>query len=111
MVSFCVVSGVNVVVWVDVDDDGDLDFFVFCWIWCELFLCLFFFVDVDGQLKEVLGSLVFNMWGYWESVVFGDFDRDGDLDFVVVQGMMFDFVWEGRELLLVGFCGVLNWMY
>ena len=65
--------------WTDFDNDG----------WTDLILAgewmpLRFFKNDHGKLKEVTGETgIGDQSGWWNSIVAGDFDNDGDIDYVV----------------------------
>ena len=67
--------------WSDVDTDGWPDLLVTT-EWGPVHL----FLNRQGALEEVTKSLVFaEHLGWWNSIVGGDFDADGDMDYVTLN--------------------------
>ena len=66
-------------IWTDFDNDG----------WKDLILAgewmpLTFFKNVNGHLQNITASTgLANFKGWWNSIAAGDFDNDGDIDYVV----------------------------
>ena len=64
--------------WTDYNNDGWMDLLV-----AGEFMPLSFFSNEEGNLKEESGGTgLSNTSGWWNSLVGGDFDRDGDIDYV-----------------------------
>ncbi|HEY6978281.1 MAG TPA: VCBS repeat-containing protein [Chitinophagaceae bacterium] len=65
-------------IWTDFDNDG----------WKDLILAgewmpVTFFKNVNGRLQDVTGSTGLDSFkGWWNSIAAGDFDNDGDIDYV-----------------------------
>ncbi len=64
-------------IWSDFDRDGKTDLVV-----VGEFMPITFFQNQGGKLVKVEDSGVQNLSGWWNSVVGGDFDNDGDTDYV-----------------------------
>ena len=65
--------------WTDFNNDGNVDLIV-----VGEFMEVRFFRNSDGKLTDVTqGTGLKNMNGWWNSIVSGDFDQDGDTDYVV----------------------------
>jgi hypothetical protein len=65
--------------WTDFDNDSDTDLII-----VGEFMPIQFFRNIDGQLENVSGQtgLTYTA-GWWNSINSGDFDQDGDLDYVL----------------------------
>ncbi len=64
--------------WTDFDEDGQVDLMI-----CGEWMPLTFFKNQDGTLINVTGQTgLSHTNGWWNSLVSGDFDRDGDIDYV-----------------------------
>ncbi len=69
---------VTAALWTDFNQDHQMDLIV-----TGEWMPIRFFAQEDGKLKEVTAATsLLNMEGWWNSLVSGDFDRDGDLDYV-----------------------------
>ena len=65
--------------WTDFNSDGAIDLIV-VGEWMEIT----FFENQDGQLKNVTDqSGVAGLSGFWNSINGGDFDQDGDIDYIL----------------------------
>lgn len=64
--------------WTDYDNDGDEDLMV-----AGDFMTITFFNNKDGKLKKVESSGLEDYSGIWNSIASGDFDQDGDIDYIV----------------------------
>ncbi len=65
--------------WTDFDGDGDADLIV-----VGEFMPIQFFLNTGGQLENVSSQTGLRYTsGWWNSINGGDFDRDGDLDYVL----------------------------
>lgn len=69
---------INAALWSDFDNDG----------WIDLILCpewqpLQFYKNDKGKLKKIEISGLEHTSGWWQSIMGGDFDNDGDTDYVV----------------------------
>ena len=65
--------------WTDFDNDTDADLIV-----VGEFMPLQFFRNTEGRLENVSGQTGLSYTaGWWNSINSGDFDRDGDLDYVL----------------------------
>ncbi|MGB6151314.1 MAG: VCBS repeat-containing protein, partial [Pricia sp.] len=65
--------------WTDFNDDGYIDLIV-----VGEFMDVRFFKNKEGRLVDVTQETgLKNMNGWWNSIVSGDFDQDGDTDYVV----------------------------
>jgi enediyne biosynthesis protein E4 len=73
------VTGVTGALWTDVDDDGWLDLWVTrSWGSSSLWM------NQQGRLVErTAESGLGERTGWWQGVIAGDFDADGDLDYIV----------------------------
>lgn len=65
-------------IWSDVDQDGDPDLLVVG----EL-MAIQVFLNESGKLVPMTETGLESYKGWWNSIVSGDFDQDGDVDFVV----------------------------
>ncbi|HZY77974.1 MAG TPA: VCBS repeat-containing protein [Cyclobacteriaceae bacterium] len=63
--------------WTDYDNDGKIDL-----ILAGEFMPLTFFHNDGGKLTKVADTGIQGETGWWNSVVGGDFDNDGDIDYV-----------------------------
>ncbi|MBS1505474.1 MAG: VCBS repeat-containing protein [Bacteroidetes bacterium] len=64
--------------WTDYDNDGAIDLMV-----VGEFMPITFFKNNNGRLSRAIDSGLENKVGWWNSIGAGDFDRDGDIDYVV----------------------------
>ena len=64
--------------WTDYDNDGDLDLMI-----VGEWMGIVFFENNSGHLKKQVIEGLDNMEGWWFSVAKGDFDLDGDDDYLV----------------------------
>ncbi|WP_333820352.1 VCBS repeat-containing protein [Ohtaekwangia sp.] len=64
--------------WTDFDLDGKTDLVV-----AGEFMPVTFFKNQGGTLSKIEASGVENMRGWWNSITAGDFDSDGDIDYIV----------------------------
>ncbi|WP_162628102.1 VCBS repeat-containing protein [Arcticibacterium luteifluviistationis] len=64
--------------WTDYDNDGDEDLMV-----AGDFMAISFFNNDNGKLKKVEKTGIEDYSGIWNSITAGDFDQDGDIDYVV----------------------------
>jgi len=62
----------------DFNNDGASDLII-----VGEFMPVTFFTNVKGTFKKLQDTGLENFTGWWNSIVSGDFDRDGDSDFVV----------------------------
>ncbi|PWT96442.1 MAG: RNA-binding protein [Bacteroidetes bacterium] len=66
-------------VWTDFDNDGSVDLII-VGEWTPIR----FFKNVSGSFKEITASTgMQNESGWWNSITSGDFDNDGDMDYIV----------------------------
>lgn len=65
-------------IWSDVDGDGQVDLVVVG----EL-MAITVFKNTNGKLEKMSDTGLENYLGWWNSISAGDFDQDGDSDFVV----------------------------
>lgn len=66
-------------IWTDFDGDGAIDLIV-----TGQWMPISFYKNVEGKLVNVTkNSGIENDKGWWQSIVAGDFDDDGDVDYVV----------------------------
>ncbi len=66
-------------VWTDFDNDGKIDL-----ILAGEWMPVTFFKNTGGKLVDVTAQTgIGNQKGWWNSIVAGDFDNDGDIDYVV----------------------------
>lgn len=63
--------------WADYDNDGDKDLIV-VGEWMPIVI----FNNQDGKLLKVTNNELNNATGWWFSIEQGDFDNDGDIDFI-----------------------------
>ena len=63
--------------WTDFDNDGWTDL-----ILAGEFMSIKFFKNDHGKLK-LINSGIDKQVGWWNSIVAGDFDNDGDIDFIM----------------------------
>ena len=61
----------------DYDDDGELDLIV-----VGEMMAITIFSNLDGQFTKLASTGIENYFGLWNSISGGDFDNDGDLDYV-----------------------------
>lgn len=64
--------------WSDFDNDKAMDLII-----VGEFMSIKFYRNVQNKLEIVKGTGVENLSGWWNSIVGGDFDEDGDTDYVV----------------------------
>jgi hypothetical protein len=64
--------------WTDFNSDGNVDLVV-----VGEFMPISFFENSEGKLKRHNESGIDGVTGWWNSIVGGDFDKDGDTDYVV----------------------------
>jgi hypothetical protein len=64
--------------WTDFSGDGTVDLMV-----VGEFMPIVFFANDNGKLKKVTPANVEQRTGWWNSIVGGDFDKDGDIDYIV----------------------------
>jgi enediyne biosynthesis protein E4 len=64
--------------WSDFDNDGKIDL-----VLAGEFMPVTFFKNNGAQFNKVAASGIENQTGWWNSIAAGDFDRDGDTDYVV----------------------------
>ncbi|KAA2215570.1 VCBS repeat-containing protein [Maribacter flavus] len=64
--------------WADVDSDGIDDLIVI-----GEFMPITVFKNNGEKLTKLEGTGMDDLYGFWESIVAHDFDKDGDLDFIV----------------------------
>lgn len=64
--------------WADVDSDGINDLIVI-----GEFMPITVFKNNGEKLTKMEGTGMDDLYGFWESIVAHDFDKDGDLDFIV----------------------------
>lgn len=64
--------------WTDYDNDGAVDLMV-----VGEFMPITFFKNNNGRLSRAIDSGLESKIGWWNSIGAGDFDRDGDTDYVV----------------------------
>ncbi|MEX2234877.1 MAG: VCBS repeat-containing protein [Cyclobacteriaceae bacterium] len=70
---------VSSALWTDFDDDGQLDLMV-----AGEWMPVTFFKNNNGQFTNVTGELgLSRTTGWWNSLAGGDFDNDGDTDYVI----------------------------
>jgi hypothetical protein len=63
--------------WTDFDNDGKTDLVV-----AGEFMAITFFRNEGGKLAKMADSGIQNHTGWWNSLTGGDFDNDGDVDYV-----------------------------
>jgi enediyne biosynthesis protein E4 len=63
--------------WTDFDQDGKVDLIV-----VGEFMPITFFKNSDGKLHQLSASGIDQYTGWWNSIVSGDFDKDGDTDYI-----------------------------
>lgn len=87
------------VFWIDVDGDGWEDFMIVGEWMFIIYLC-----NQEGQLQFMLVLEDKGICGWWYSIEFGDFDGDGDQDFIVGNiGLNNKFYFSEKKNLYV-FC-------
>lgn len=64
--------------WTDANNDGLIDLMV-----VGEFMQITFFFNEGGKLKKASGTGLEGLTGWWTSIVAGDFDADGDTDYLV----------------------------
>jgi hypothetical protein len=69
---------VSSALWTDFDNDQQTDL-----ILTGEFMPLRIFQNLHGQLKEISDTGLQHRSGWWNSIVAGDFDEDGDMDYAV----------------------------
>ncbi|MBY0434824.1 MAG: FG-GAP-like repeat-containing protein, partial [Cyclobacteriaceae bacterium] len=72
------VGMVSDAIWTDFNDDGKVDLLV-----VGEFMAPTFFTNTGSKLEPLANSGLENYSGWWMSVTGGDFDNDGDTDYVV----------------------------
>jgi enediyne biosynthesis protein E4 len=65
-------------IWTDVDGDGKVDLMV-----VGEFMAITVFRNEGGKLNKMTDTGLENYTGWWNSITAGDFDGDGDIDYVV----------------------------
>ncbi len=66
-------------IWTDFDGDGKIDLIVTC-EWSPIL----FFKNMGGTFKNISKETgIGDKLGWWTSIIAGDFDNDGDIDYVV----------------------------
>ena len=65
-------------VWTDFGNDGWKDLII-----TGEWMPLTFFKNVNGHLQNIASTGLQNYKGWWNSIAAGDFDNDGDIDYVV----------------------------
>jgi enediyne biosynthesis protein E4 len=68
---------VNDALWTDIDNDGKVDLLI-----AGEFMPLTIFKNNGGTLARLTGTGLEKYSGWWNSVTAGDFDNDGDIDYV-----------------------------
>ncbi len=67
------------ILWTDFDNDGDTDL-----IAVGEFMVIQFFENDNGKLENVSGKTgLYYTSGWWNSINGGDFDNDGDIDYIL----------------------------
>jgi hypothetical protein len=64
--------------WTDIDNDGDNDLMI-----VREFAPITVFINEKGSFSELKSTGLENYFGMWNSVNGGDFDGDGDIDYIV----------------------------
>src|SRR5690606_7274155 len=66
-------------IWTDFDNDGELDLIV-----VGEFMAIQFFENQKGKLINIVEKTgLEHTSGWWNSINAGDFDNDGDMDYIV----------------------------
>lgn len=70
---------VNTALWTDINNDGKLDLIV-AGEWMPISI----FKNVNGKfINNTINCGLQDTEGWWQSIISGDFDNDGDMDFVI----------------------------
>ncbi|HVX49055.1 MAG TPA: VCBS repeat-containing protein, partial [Chitinophagaceae bacterium] len=64
-------------VWTDFDNDGWVDLVI-----AGEFMPVEFFKNINGKLQKISTGLD-SQTGWWNSIIPGDFDNDGDIDYII----------------------------
>ena len=65
-------------IWSDFNQDGKIDL-----ILVGEFMSITFFKNEGGKFNELMDSGIEHNVGWWNSITSGDYDKDGDIDYVV----------------------------
>lgn len=89
---------VSSALWTDFDNDGWTDLIV-----CGEFMPILFFKNQNGTLAEMTEKTgLKNTEGWWNSIAGGDFDNDGDIDYILGNlGLNNKFKASGKEPLTI----------
>jgi hypothetical protein len=83
---------VNDALWTDVNGDGLVDLMVI-----GEFMQITLYLNIGGQFKKAENNGLDSLVGWWTSIAAGDFDNDGDIDYVIGNWGLNNFYGVSRD--------------